>query len=84
MMGSAKSFSEYLSIWCNQALPVLSAGIVGAGDEVFAKGQDGLLDRADGQRFVAGVEAGGAAGFGDPHGAAQLVEDCDFGLERGD
>ena len=33
---------------------------------------------------VAGIEAGASAGFGDAHGAAQLVEDLDFGFERND
>jgi len=82
--GVGEEFIGVLVDLGNQALPVLSAGIVRAGDEVLAKGQDGLLDRADGQGFVAGVEAGGAAGFGDPHGVAQLVENFDFGFERGD
>ena len=82
--GVGEEFFGVLVDLGNQAFPVWNLGIVGAGDEVFAKGQNGLLDRTDGQRFVSGVEARGTAGLGDAHGAAQLVKDFDFCLEGGD
>src|SRR5471030_3220768 len=82
--GVGEEFFGVLVDLGNQALPVWKAGIVGAGDEVFAKGLNGLLDRADGQGFAAGVEARGVASFGDAHGGAQLVEDFNLGLKGGD